>query len=160
MNGNTVATDLRNAALVVEQGWAQDTMVDRVTGYVCADGALRLAAGAKLMRGGYSLFRVAPIDGHEGFGWGPEWAGSVRYVQASNWMEKSLGLRLVHWNDCYAGSSQEVADKMREAADKWEEEHMGQIGPVRRKVDLEPMPASEPVKEPSPQPVREPVPTR
>ena len=30
----------------------------------------------------------------------------------------------------------------------------GDIGPVRRKVDLEPMPKTEPVKEPAPAPVR------
>jgi hypothetical protein len=31
---------------------------------------------------------------------------------------------------------------------------MGDIGPVRRKVDLEPMPESAPVKEPAPAPAR------
>lgn len=31
---------------------------------------------------------------------------------------------------------------------------MGDIGPVRRRVDLEPMPESEPVREPTPEPVR------
>lgn len=41
---------------------------------------------------------------------------------------------------------------------------MGDIGPVRRKVDLEPMPETAPVQEPAPaapatpQPTREPVP--
>lgn len=37
---------------------------------------------------------------------------------------------------------------------------MGDIGPIRRKVDLEPMPESEPIKEPSPEPVRVPEPSR
>lgn len=38
---------------------------------------------------------------------------------------------------------------------------MGRIGPVRRKVDLEPMPEAEPIKEPAPAPApREPVPSR
>lgn len=37
---------------------------------------------------------------------------------------------------------------------------MGDIGPVRRKVDLEPMPESEPIKEPSPEPVKVPEPAR
>lgn len=34
----------------------------------------------------------------------------------------------------------------------------GDIGPVRRKVDLEPMPQTEPVREPSPSPSPAPVP--
>ena len=37
---------------------------------------------------------------------------------------------------------------------------MGDIGPVRRRVDLEPMPESEPVVEPAPVPERTPEPVR
>lgn len=35
---------------------------------------------------------------------------------------------------------------------------MAEIGPIRRKIDLEPLPETAPVQEPSPQPVK--VPSR
>lgn len=37
---------------------------------------------------------------------------------------------------------------------------LGDIGPVRRRVDLEPMPETEPIREPSPVPIRTPEPAR
>lgn len=37
---------------------------------------------------------------------------------------------------------------------------LGDIGPVRRRVDLEPMPETAPIQEPSPAPERTPEPSR
>lgn len=122
-HGNTPATDLRNAALVIEQvpgGWTRNTAVHPQTGGVCAMGALVLACGAGLTHNGH-VFQLGSL--------GTSLGATQRYEEAHHALQAEL--RIIHgrtavpyWNDEVAADAHAVVYTMRRAAERWEREHV------------------------------------
>lgn len=116
--GNTPATDLRNAALVIEHaGWVQGAAIGRVSGKVCALGALWIATGMR------------PAHVPQAWGDGEFWqlAGSEdgeRFALAVRVLARWVGLPPAEFNDNRACSAVVVTTAMRDAADDWERRHL------------------------------------
>lgn len=120
---NTVATDLRNAALVIEHaGWTQGSDVDWETGGVCAVGSLNLATRFKLAR-------ICEVGHHDAPSlWTQQTTSAYgqaetlrRAKAAEKWLERFTdGGLITEWNDEEGRSAVEVTALMREAADWWD----------------------------------------
>lgn len=131
MSGNTPATDLRNAALVVEQPgtWTRDTMFAESGGRVCALGAIEVAVAAKITTLDRARFHADPLP--EVF-WG---ANRKRVVAATHALAGTIRPSVPQWNDTVVTGPEEVAAQMRLAADRWEAEN--QLAQSVRQADLD-----------------------
>lgn len=122
--GNTPASALRNAALVVEYGWTRGSYIQPVTGDVCAMGAIILGSGAsKLVTDERGLFGAQDILQPS-----TEWADIVtatEQVLRADLLEHNPNayISVTGWNDEHAADATVVAATMRRAADRWEQEH-------------------------------------
>lgn len=122
---NTVASDLRNAALVIEYaGWTQGTEVDCVDGSVCAVGSIGLATRTKLVKIAVSndsqarpvtTWTQAPVTEVDG-------EMLRRYSAAERWLDRFIedGESVTGWNDDPERTDYEVIELMRLAADGWD----------------------------------------
>lgn len=125
---NTPATDLRNAALVIEQGWVQGAVIDERTGRVCALGAVRVSTGGRLARQAPGL--CCPVcTAHRPY---TLVGGDMgRYNAAVNELARLLPYgggeaAVARYNDTFlpaSGGAEYMARLMRRAADRWEYEH-------------------------------------
>lgn len=136
MMGNTPATDLRNAALVVEHcGWTQGTVLRRNSGEVCAVGAIELATDYTLVMDDVKL-PGAVIRRFNMAG-----TGSSREAATINALDRHLRAQRLRshvesWNDQPGRTPVQVARAMRRAADRWERENQPAPAPTRSELDL------------------------
>lgn len=132
-NGNTPATDLRNAAFVVEMpgNWTRGTMFNNRTGAMCAGGAIHAVTNMKIVTVDYRGTRFDPQA---------VLARGVteRLAAATFILMRSLdeALSIPYWNDNVVNGPEEVAAQMRLAADRWEAENPDLAQSVRQ-ADLD-----------------------
>lgn len=138
---DTPASDLRNAALVIEQGWTRGAMVNEHNGGVCALGAIRLATGTRLVREGAGHCLVC--DAHRPFRliggdrgrYGPAVRALAEALPRRGRFSGNAETDVADYNDTLGflgpAGTRHVADLMRAAAARWESEHAREAGSVR-----------------------------
>lgn len=141
-NGNTPATDLRNAAFVVEmpRNWTRGTTFEPSSGRMCAGGAIHAATNMKIVT--IRSSNQAKV-GSSGVRFDPQAVLTeastleARLLSATNALQRSLpDWNIAGWNDSVVTGPEEVAAQMRLAADQWESEHP-ELAQSVRQADLE-----------------------